>query len=55
MLEPVRDEKGLMSGKKQPVAGLDRLPPQNNEAEQFILGAVLLENEQYRSKGIFST
>ncbi len=27
------------------MAGMDRLPPQNIEAEQFILGAVLLENE----------
>ena len=45
MLEPVRNEKGLNAGQKQPVARLDRLPPQNIEAEQFILGAVLLENE----------
>jgi replicative DNA helicase len=45
MLEPVRNEKGLQPGPKKPSAGLDRLPPQNNEAEQFILGAVLLENE----------
>ena len=45
MLEPVRNEKGLNAGPKKPSGGLDRLPPQNNEAEQFILGAVLLENE----------
>ena len=45
MLEPVRDEKGIKAGPKQPAAGLDRIPPQNVEAEQFILGAVLLENE----------
>ncbi len=45
MLEPVRNEQGLKAGLKQPAAGLDRIPPQNIEAEQFILGAVLLENE----------
>ncbi|KPK02854.1 MAG: replicative DNA helicase [Nitrospira bacterium SG8_35_4] len=30
---------------KRPQPDLDRLPPQNIEAEQFVLGAVLLENE----------
>ncbi len=41
----VRNKKRLEGGSRQPSAGMDRLPPQNIEAEQFILGAVLLENE----------
>jgi replicative DNA helicase len=45
MLEPVRNERGQGSGIKRPQPDLDRLPPQNIEAEQFVLGAVLLENE----------
>ena len=45
MLEPVRSERGQGSGIKRPPSDLDRLPPQNIEAEQFVLGAVLLENE----------
>lgn len=40
----VRNQKGPEGG-RHPMAGMDRLPPQNIEAEQFILGAVLLENE----------
>ncbi|MBI4849914.1 MAG: replicative DNA helicase [Nitrospirae bacterium] len=44
MLERVRSDSGL-SGGKRPAADLDRLPPQNIEAEQSVLGAVLLENE----------
>jgi replicative DNA helicase len=34
---------------KQLETALDRLPPQNIEAEQFVLGAVLLENEALAS------
>jgi replicative DNA helicase len=45
MLEPVRSDRGQESGIKRPQPDLDRLPPQNIEAEQFVLGAVLLENE----------
>jgi len=45
MLEPVRSERGQGSGLKKAQPDLDRLPPQNIEAEQFVLGAVLLENE----------
>ncbi len=45
MLEPVRDERGLEGGLKQSLTRLDRLPPQNIEAEQSVLGAILLENE----------
>jgi replicative DNA helicase len=45
MLEPVHSEKGAHGGSKRPSADLDRLPPQNIEAEQSVLGAVLLENE----------
>ncbi len=41
----VRNQKGPEGGPGRPVAGMDRLPPQNIEAEQSILGAVLLENE----------
>jgi replicative DNA helicase len=44
MLEPVRNGRSHSSGGAIP-AGPDRLPPQNIEAEQFVLGAVLLENE----------
>jgi replicative DNA helicase len=43
MLEHVNTEKGL-GGSPRPMSGLDRLPPQNIEAEQSVLGAVLLEN-----------
>ncbi len=45
MLEPVRNEKGFEGGSVKKRTGLDRLPPQNIEAEQSVLGAVLLENE----------
>lgn len=45
MLEPLRNQKGFEGGPVKPVTNLDRLPPQNIEAEQFVLGAVLLENE----------
>ncbi len=45
MLEPVRNERELEGISKQALTGLDRLPPQNIEAEQSVLGAVLLENE----------
>lgn len=45
MLEPVRNERGFESGLKRKPQDSDRLPPQNIEAEQFVLGAILLENE----------
>lgn len=45
MLEPVRNDKGLQNAPRQPVSSLDRLPPQNIEAEQSVLGAIVLENE----------
>ncbi len=46
MLEPLRNENGLEGGSVvKPRASLDRLPPQNIEAEQSVIGAVLLENE----------
>jgi replicative DNA helicase len=44
MLEPVRNDRTHSSGGNI-APGSDRLPPQNIEAEQFVLGAVLLENE----------
>lgn len=44
MLERVRNEGG-MEGGGRPIASFDRIPPQNIEAEQCVLGAVLLENE----------
>ena len=45
MLEPVRNKQGFEGGSTRPLTSLDRLPPQNIEAEQAVLGAVLLENE----------
>ena len=42
MLKPLRSENS-------PGATLDRLPPQNIEAEQSVLGAILLENEALSS------
>ncbi|RJQ15121.1 MAG: replicative DNA helicase [Nitrospiraceae bacterium] len=45
MLERVRNDSGAAGGAKRPVTEFDRLPPQNVEAEQSVLGAVLLENE----------
>jgi replicative DNA helicase len=45
MLEHVRHESGSVSGAKRPGTEYDRLPPQNIEAEQSVLGAVLLDNE----------
>jgi replicative DNA helicase len=45
MLEPVRNKQGFEGGPAKPLTSLDRLPPQNIEAEQAVLGAVLLENE----------
>lgn len=45
MLEPLRNNRELEGGVTKPLTGLDRLPPQNIEAEQSVLGAVLLENE----------
>ncbi len=45
MLEHIRHDSGPVSGAKRPAADYDRLPPQNIEAEQSVLGAVLLDNE----------
>jgi replicative DNA helicase len=45
MLEHARYDSGSVSGAKRPAADYDRLPPQNIEAEQSVLGAVLLDNE----------
>ncbi|MBI5665179.1 MAG: replicative DNA helicase [Nitrospirae bacterium] len=45
MLEPLRNKTGFEGGSTKPLTGYDRLPPQNIEAEQSVLGAVLLENE----------
>jgi len=45
MLEPLRNNRELEGGVTKPLTGLDRLPPQNIEAEQSVIGAVLLENE----------
>ena len=45
MLEPLSHEKGYASSAKGPMHELDHLPPQNIEAEQSVLGAILLENE----------
>ncbi len=45
MLEPLRNKKGFEDGPAKPLTSYDRLPPQNIEAEQSVLGAVLIENE----------
>jgi replicative DNA helicase len=45
LLEPVSHEKGYAGGSKRLVSNVDRLPPQNIEAEQSVLGAILLDNE----------
>jgi len=45
MLEPVRNKSGFEGGSKPSMTTVDRLPPQNIEAEQSVLGAVLLEND----------
>jgi replicative DNA helicase len=45
MLEPVRNERDLKVRSQRTEIPFDRLPPQNVEAEQSVLGAVLLENE----------
>ncbi|MEW6600900.1 MAG: DnaB-like helicase N-terminal domain-containing protein, partial [Nitrospirota bacterium] len=45
MLEPLRNKTSFEDGSTKPLSGYDRLPPQNIEAEQSVLGAVLLENE----------
>ncbi len=45
MLENVNRQKGSAGGSTRPSAELDRLPPQNIQAEQSVLGAILLENE----------
>ncbi|MBI5099455.1 MAG: replicative DNA helicase [Nitrospirae bacterium] len=45
MLEHVRHDSGSVGGAKRPATDYDRLPPQNIEAEQSVLGAVLLDNE----------
>lgn len=45
MLEPVRNDSRSARGSELPAGGHDRLPPQNIEAEQSVLGAILLDNE----------
>jgi len=45
MLEPVSNEKSIEGAVNRPLAEMDRIPPQNLEAEQSVIGAVLLENE----------
>lgn len=45
MLERVRNESGLAGGPRPQGTDHDRLPPQNIEAEQSVIGAVLLDNE----------
>jgi replicative DNA helicase len=45
MLEPLRNKTGFEGGSIKALSAYDRLPPQNIEAEQSVLGAVLLENE----------
>ena len=40
MLENIESQKRT----DRPSSGLDRLPPQNIEAEQSVLGAILLEH-----------
>ncbi len=45
MLENIQSQKGT----NRSPSGLDRLPPQNIEAEQSVLGAVLLENDAIAS------
>jgi replicative DNA helicase len=45
MLEHTRHDSGVVSGAKRQGSDYDRLPPQNIEAEQSVLGAVLLDNE----------
>ncbi len=49
MIESLRNKKGMEGGSFKPLTSLDRLPPQNIEAEQSVLGAVLLENEAIAS------
>ena len=44
MLEHINSKKSG-GGVRRPSVELDRLPPQNIEAEQSVLGAILLENE----------
>ncbi len=45
MLEPVRNERDINIRSQRTEMPFDRLPPQNIEAEQSVLGAILLENE----------
>jgi replicative DNA helicase len=45
MLEHIRSDNQLIGGAKRQSTDYDRLPPQNIEAEQSVLGAVLLDNE----------
>jgi replicative DNA helicase len=49
MLQRIRNGKEAEVGATQPQFVLDRLPPQNIEAEQSVLGAILLENEALAS------
>lgn len=45
MLERVRIDSGFTGSTRPPSADPDRLPPQNLEAEQSVIGAILLDNE----------
>jgi len=49
MLEPVRNDRRPEGQIKRPLPDFDRLPPQNIEAEQCVLGAIMLENEALAS------
>jgi len=49
MLEPVRNDRRPEGQIKSPLSDFDRLPPQNIEAEQCVLGAIMLENEALAS------
>jgi replicative DNA helicase len=45
MLEPIRHDRERTGVPPRNQMSLDRLPPQNIEAEQSVLGSILLENE----------
>jgi replicative DNA helicase len=45
VLERVRSDSGFAGSPKPSAADHDRLPPQNLEAEQSVIGAILLDNE----------
>ena len=49
MLEPIRHDRERTGAPARQHVSLDRLPPQNIEAEQSVLGSILLENEALAS------